>query len=246
MIPCSIGIGAPAQPISIVCRRRRAGRPRVRPAARRGSTGLERADVLFGIVSTEQADTESLVDLCAGALAEASGDDARSARILAFRSGALLRTGAGVRAALSDARESLERAERAGEPWLVAAAISRLGIAEAWTGESTPGLLERGVEIERRAGLEPAYYDSPRYALSRQLARAGDTDGARALLEQLEGEAAARGDEASRGQLVWWLSLLEWLVGRWERALEHANVAYELAQQTQYAHARVWVGRARR
>ena len=124
--------------------------------------GVERADVLFGIVSTEQPDTQSLVDLCAEALAEAPGDDARSARILAFRSGALLRTGEGVRTALSDARESLTRAERTGEPALVVAAIARLGIAEAWTGESTPGLLERGVEIGKDGQASSRCTTTPR------------------------------------------------------------------------------------
>lgn len=206
--------------------------------------GVERADVLFELISTERRDTQSMIELCGEALVEAAGDDARSARILAFRSGCLLRTGV-AHAALSDAREAIERAERVADPALAAATIARLGIAEAWTGQNTPGLLERGAEIEERLRLELEYYESPRYALSRVLARSGETDRARAILEDLEAEAAARGDEASRAQAVWWLSLLEWSAGRWQRALDHAAVAYELAEQTQYAHARIWVGRAK-
>ena len=65
------------------------------------------------------------------------------------------------------------------------------------------------------------------------------------MLESLEAETAARGDDVSRAQAVWWLSFLEWSVGRWQRAFDHAAVAYELAEQTQYAHARLWVGRAK-
>jgi DNA-binding CsgD family transcriptional regulator len=206
--------------------------------------GVERADVLFELASTERHDNETMIALCGEALTEAADDDARSSRILALRSGAHLRSGAS-RGGLSDAREALERAERVGDPALTAAAIGRLGIAEAWAGESTPGLLEGGAEIEERLGLALVYYDSPRYPLSRQLARMGETARARALLEGLEAEASARGDEASRAQIVWWLCTVEWLAGDLQLALDHAAVAYELAEQTQYLHARLWSGRAK-
>jgi ATP/maltotriose-dependent transcriptional regulator MalT len=206
--------------------------------------GVERADVLLELASTERHDNETMIELCGEALAEAADDDARSSRILTFRCGTHLRIGEAT-GGLSDGREALERAERVGDPALTAQAIGRLGIAEAWAGERTPGLLERGAEIEERLGLELTYYDSPRYALSRVLARSGETSRARAMLEDLEADAAARGDEASRAQAVWWLSLLEWSAGRWQEALDHASVAYELAEQTQYAHARLWVGRAK-
>ena len=35
------------------------------------------------------------------------------------------------------------------------------------------------------------------------------------------------------------------MAGRWSLALEHAGAAYELTEQTQHAHARHWVGRAK-
>jgi DNA-binding CsgD family transcriptional regulator len=206
--------------------------------------GIERADLLVELVSTERPDTRSMIELCGEALTEAATDDARSARILGVRSGALLRTG-DVRGGLSDARDAFKRAERVGEPALIAAAIAHLGIGEAWAGELTPGILERGMEIEERLGLALMYYDSPRYPLARLLMRSGQTARARAVLAKLEAEAAARGDEHSRAQIVWWLSLLEWSAGRWQQARAYATVAYELAEQTQYAHARNWVGRAK-
>ena len=34
--------------------------------------------------------------------------------------------------------------------------------------------------------------------------------------------------------VCWYLSLLEWLAGRWQRALDHATAAHELAEQTQH------------
>ena len=207
--------------------------------------GDERADIILGILLTEEPDTRAMIELCGDALAEVPADDARAARILSLRSGALLRTGEAAHAVLSDAREAFRRAERAGDSALVVTTIARLGIAEAWAGEATSGLLERGVEIERRLGLQHTYFDSARYSLSRQLVQTGNTTGARAVLDELEREAAARGDEASRTQFIWWLSVVEWLDGRLQRALDHADAASELARQTQYAHARIWVGRAK-
>jgi DNA-binding CsgD family transcriptional regulator len=73
----------------------------------------------------------------------------------------------------------------------------------------------------------------------------GEIDGPRAVLEQLEERAAARGDEGSRAMILWPLTMLEWLAGRWQRALEHATAAYELTEQTQHPHARMWVGRVK-
>ncbi len=58
-----------------------------------------------------------------------AGDDARVARILAFRSGVHLFNG-DVGAALADGRAALEAAERVGDPALLAVAIGRVGRAE--------------------------------------------------------------------------------------------------------------------
>ena len=44
---------------------------------------------------------------------------------------------------------------------------------------------------------------------------------------------------------LWPLAMLEWLVGRWPRALEHAAAAAELTAQTQYSHALMWVARVK-
>ena len=67
----------------------------------------------------------------------------------------------------------------------------------------------------------------------------------RAILELLETKAASRGDEITRVMVLWPLSALEWLAGRWTRALEHATAAHELTEQTQHSHAHNWVGRAK-
>jgi ATP/maltotriose-dependent transcriptional regulator MalT len=206
-------------------------------------SGLERADILFALAATRRLAAPTMVRLCDEALAEVSGDDTRAARLLAYRSWAHMFEG-DVHTALADARAALERAERVGDPTLIAVAIARVAQAEAYTAERTPGLIEHGVEIEEGQQLSLEYYESPRVALTRFLMGVGELDRARAILEKLEGNAAARGDDGTRRQVLWRLSQLEWLAGRWEQALEHAAVAYELDQQAQEGQAHQ-VGRVR-
>ncbi len=206
--------------------------------------GLERADVLFELASTLRADTHTLIELFDQALRAAAGDDVRAMRILGLRSGIHMWE-PDMDAALADGRAALEKAERVGDPAMLAVAIARLGQVETYAAEITPGLLERGAEIEERLGLVLEYSSSPRYALARLLMRRGEIDGPRAVLEELESKASARGDEGTRLMVLWTLSLLEWLAGRWSLALGHATVAQELVEQTQHPHARVWVGRVK-
>jgi len=206
--------------------------------------GGERADVLFGIIVLQREDTPALMALYEQALIEAAGDDARSARILAWRMGIQLYE-ANARAALVDARAALEKAERADDPFLLAVTIARAGMAEDYAGEVTPGLLERGVEIEERELLVLETDESPRYSLARHLARIGEVDEARAILEDIEAKALKRGDEGSRMMSLWPLCMVEWLAGRWQRAHELAVAAYELTEQIQHPRGLAWVGRAK-
>jgi ATP/maltotriose-dependent transcriptional regulator MalT len=206
--------------------------------------GLERADILFELAVSQVGGVRLQIERCDEALAEAGDDDIRSARILALRGGVHLLEADAV-AALSDARAAVERAERARDPTVLALAIAYAGQAENYRGEVTVGLLERGVEIEEELGLELEWNYSPSYVLARRLVRHGETEQARAILELLETKAASRGDEITRVMVLWPLSALEWLAGRWTRALEHATAAHELTEQTQHSHAQHWVGRAK-
>src|SRR5262249_26535411 len=206
--------------------------------------GPERADVLFGLVRTLRGDASTMLALCEEAIAEAPGDDARAALILAHRMGVDLWTG-DVRGALLNARAALEKAERLGDPARLAAAISRTATAEAYAADVTPGLVERGADLEERHGLVLEYYNSPRYQLARLRMRMGEVDRPRSVLEDLEEKAAARGDESSRVMVLSTLSMLEWLAGRWPRALELTAAAHELTGQTRHPHAIAWIGRAK-
>jgi DNA-binding CsgD family transcriptional regulator len=206
-------------------------------------SGVERADILFALATTRAFAAPTLVGLCDEALAEVPGDDTRAARLLAYRSWAHMFEG-DVRSALVDARAALERAERVSDPGPTAVAIARVAQAEAYTAERSHGLIERGVEIEEGQALSLEYYESPRVALTRHLMGIGELDRARTILEELAATAAARGDEGTRRQVLWRLVQLEWLAGRWQQALDHAAVAYELDQQAREAQAHQ-VGRVR-
>ena len=129
-------------------------------------SGLERADVLFELASTLRADWRTMIRLLGEALDEAAEDDARCVRILCKRTYAHLYD-LDVGAALLDARAALGRAERAGDVRLLAVALHSVGQAEMWTGDVTPGLLERGAELEERSGLDLEWLESPRSAFAR-------------------------------------------------------------------------------
>jgi ATP/maltotriose-dependent transcriptional regulator MalT len=192
--------------------------------------GVERADVLYVRASTLRGDAPSLIAMCDEALECARDDDGRSARILAYRTLICLLEG-NAAAALEDARAALEKAEHIADPELLVAVIARVAQAETWAGDVTPGLVERGTEIEERLGLELDYLVSPRAYLPRLLMRRGELERALSLLEEVEARAAAKGHEYTRLNALWYLSMAEWLGGRLHRALDYAAVAQELTEQ---------------
>jgi DNA-binding CsgD family transcriptional regulator len=73
--------------------------------------------------------------------------------------------------------------------------------------------------------------------------RQGELDRVRAVFEEREAKAAARGDEGTRTFLLYSLCTLEWCAGRWQRALELGQAAYELAEQAHDAQMLTNVGR---
>jgi DNA-binding CsgD family transcriptional regulator len=194
--------------------------------------GLERADVLYARAVVGRDDLPTRVRLCEQALSEASGGDARSAQILGFL--AMTRWLLGdVPAALRDARAGLARAERLGDARALAVALGRVGLMETWALDITPGLLERGVAIERTLDNPLMFVDSPAFILAIRLYETDALDRSRAMLEGMERAAVERGDEHTRQFAVMQLIIVEWYAGRWHRALEYAAVACELAEQTQ-------------
>jgi DNA-binding CsgD family transcriptional regulator len=195
--------------------------------------GLERSDVLFELASTLRADPHTTIERLDEALGNAAGDEVREARILAYR-GWIRVFQADIDAALVDTRAALEKAERIGDPALIAAMIGHVAIAEGRAGDFTPGLVERGVELEQRLALQLQYNESPSVSLSRRLAGQGDLDRARALLEEIETKAAARGDERLRAQAHGARARIEWFAGNCKLALDLATEAHELHPPIQH------------
>jgi DNA-binding CsgD family transcriptional regulator len=207
------------------------------------ASGGERADVLFELALTRRAGAPAMIELCDQALREVPDDDVRGSRILAYRSFIHLFR-ADVGQGLVDARAALERAERVADPTLIAVAIARVGHAEVWAAaENTPGLVERGAEIERSLGLSLEYYESPRVALARLLGGSGEVERAYGIWQEMGQSALERGDEGTRGQVLWRQSLLEWYMGDWHTALDHCVEALEIAEQAQDEHHRIFMGR---
>jgi DNA-binding CsgD family transcriptional regulator len=196
----------------------------------RHAAGCERADALFELARTRRGDLPSIARLCDEALGEAGGDDARRARILGFLSWIRLITGE-LDGALAAARDALACAERASDPRLLASAIARVAMAETWTLQITPGLVERGAALERDLSEPLEFHESPTIAFARRLICASELETARGLLEAAASSASERGDEATHVHVLFYLVMLEWFAGRWEAALDYAAAALELAEQ---------------
>lgn len=192
--------------------------------------GVARADVLFALARVRRADLPTIVRWCETALAEAATDHQRVAEILAFLSWMQL-LGGRVRDALERARGALGHAEQAGDERLLARAIARVAMAETWTLEVTPGLLERGVAIEERLGHPLEFHESPRVTQARRLMCLADFAAARPLLAAADQRAKASGDESTRAHLLFHRFQVEWFTGRWDVAGELATGALDLADQ---------------
>ena len=193
-------------------------------------TGPQRADVLFSLAQTRQADLPTIVRWCESALGEARDDHRRAAEILAFMSWMRLLEGR-VRDALTHARAALDHAKVADDEELLARAIARVAMAETWTLEVTPDLLEQGLQIEQRLPRPLQFHESPRITLARRLMCLADFDGARPLLEEADNRATATGDEGTHAHVLFHRFQVEWFAGRWDLADRLASAALELADQ---------------
>jgi DNA-binding CsgD family transcriptional regulator len=192
--------------------------------------GEQRADVLFALARVRRADLPTLARWCDSALAEAGDDHRRAAEILAYLSWVRLLEGR-VRDALAHGRAALVHAESAGDDELLARAIARVAMAETWTLDVTPGLLERGVAIERGLRHRLEFHESPRVTHARRLMCLSEFDAARPLLADAENGAKAGGDEGTRAHVLFHRFQVEWFTGCWAEADELATAALELADQ---------------
>jgi DNA-binding CsgD family transcriptional regulator len=199
------------------------------------SHGGARADVLLLLARTRD-DTDGQAELCRAALREAGDDPIRLARVHRRLAETAAR-GMDQRTALEHARAAVEAAERAGDASMLASSLAYVGLFETFLGEITPGLLERAVELEERAGYLPEY-ESPSMVMGYRLIHQDQFEDARAWLEMADARALVQDDFTSRLTIALHLAELEIGVGRWERAAEHAAEGYALADELDSDHAR--------
>ena len=192
--------------------------------------GRLRARALYAQSQLRPTDSAQRVALCEQALEELDGDDALGARILGYL--AFSRRVAGdVRRALADVRAALARAEQVGDELLLAATLARVGNVETWALEITPGVLERGVEIERRLDAPLTFHESPASMMAIRAAEHDDLDLSRALISQVESSAERAGDEQTRAFCRLLRINVERHAGRLDLALEHAAATRDLGEQ---------------
>ena len=179
-----------------------------------------------------QADLPRLIELCDEALAEAGG------RRRALREDPRLperdcactrRTSAG---AWSTRRAALERAERVGDPTLLATGNRTRGARGGVGCRGHPGLARAGAR--RSSSVWASRSSTSTARVSRSAApsgRLGRSSRLRAILEELGKKAAERGDEATRIQSSGALSLTRLVRGPLAAALDNRR-GVEVTEQT--------------
>ena len=192
--------------------------------------GPRRAAVLYAIGRVNLADAPERLASCERALEEVGGDDALAAHILSLIGITCWLLGESAKG-LAAARDGLERAERVGDPPLVAMALATVGGLETWLLDVTPGLLQRGVDIEQGLDDLLVFHDSPSFYLGMQRHFDGDLDGARSMLCDVVESAERRGDEHTRGFGLVTLIEVDREAGRIAAALEHADTAHAIVEQ---------------
>jgi DNA-binding CsgD family transcriptional regulator len=95
----------------------------------------------------------------------------------------------------------------------------------------TPGLLERGVELEDELDPKPDFFASACVVLGRRLLYAGELDESRSAFEAAHETAIEQANEPSRLAALLNLSELEIRAGNWDRAGELAREGHEIVEQ---------------
>jgi DNA-binding CsgD family transcriptional regulator len=195
------------------------------------SPGSARADALLLLASAQQS-FERCLELAERARVDARGDDARVAKVECYI-GELLVVQGSSDLALEHARAALEAAERAGDPTILATALSTVAWFETGAAvEPTPGLVERAVVLEN-AAIGAGVYDtsSPSFVLGMRLMFAGQLDEARTRMDALLERAVSVGDEAAVAAALLHQAELEFRAGNWSLAARKAAEGYERAEQ---------------
>jgi DNA-binding CsgD family transcriptional regulator len=190
--------------------------------------GPERARVLVENVAVS-GEAGLAIELAEQAIAEAAGDTAILADANRWLSQGWLHAG-DLNRALHHARLAADLAETLDDDVRLVQCLGTLAQFEGFTGQITPGLLERAVELEERTPGALLHH-SPAHFLGVRLMWNDRLAAGRVLLERALARADDEGPEPDRAIELYSLADLEIRAGNWTRADAYATALYELDAQ---------------
>ena len=191
-------------------------------------SGPERAEVLVLLAETREDDLDAALALGEEAIAHAADDPALNARAHDLVGRILL-----IRGDFWHSRRFLlagvDLAACSGDDEALALLIGHTAHNESLLGRYTPGLLERGVALERKQGILLDY--GPTFAAGLRAMYADRLDEARKLLEEVKRAAVEGGVEPAYRNTLLHLAELECRAGDLDAAERAAAEALERAEQ---------------
>jgi DNA-binding NarL/FixJ family response regulator len=190
------------------------------------SRGPARADILWRLADASWME----VDLVRGYLREALDDSSGDLRVESGIRMDLAWTwvyGGDVAQASTEARRSLEIAERLDDPSLISEALAAHGICEFLAGHDGADRIAGAVSL-RETGSFPDTYTTPRVTMGLRSMWAGELDAARSTLETVLDHLAERGLYTLATEPHEYLGEIECRAGQYELAARHAASASEI------------------
>ena len=192
--------------------------------------GPRRAAVLYAIGRVNLADAPERLASCERGLEEVGDDDALAAHILSLIGITCWLLGESAKG-LAAARDGLKRAERVGDPPLVAMALATVGGLETWMLDVTR-VSSSAAPTSSRASTTSWCSTTARRSTSGCSATSMATSTARAACSVTVVESAERrGDEHTRGFGLVTLIEVDREAGRIAAALRHADSARAIVEQ---------------
>ena len=193
-----------------------------------------RAEVLMLLAEATEDDLAATLAVGEEALTAADDDPALGARAHDLVGRVLIIRGE-LERARAQYRSGLELAERAGDRELCALVIGHAAHTESLLGRYTPGLLDRGVRLEREGAIVLDY--GPTFASGLRAMYADRLDDSRMLLHEVRGAAIDAGAEHPHANVLLHLAELECRAGDLDSADRFAAEALERAEQVGLEHS---------
>ncbi len=193
--------------------------------------GVPRAAVLVQLAraQAESLDSRHALVHYRQALAECEDDPALVATIHLELAG-LVRFTEGVDSGVAHAETAVRATSCLDDPALRCRALAAFGLLHFNAGRGIPHAeMELALALERSVPGQPLG-DGAEQVVGHQLLWSGELDAARALFEERRHALGARG-RAEEADALWYLSLVEWRAGNWDRAGRYAAESVALAEQ---------------